>query len=92
MPKTQPRGEQILDNTIKLDPPNQDVTGVLPASNGGTGNATNPLNSVLLGNGGGALQAVAPSTSGNILQSNGTTWVSVANTTEELALAYSVAL
>lgn len=29
MPKTQPRGEQILDNTIKLDTPNQDVTGVL---------------------------------------------------------------
>lgn len=92
MPKTQPRGEQILDNTIKLDTPNQDVTGVLPVTNGGTGNATNPLNNVLLGNGTGALQGVAPGASGNVLQSNGTTWVSNTALSEELALAYSVAL
>lgn len=79
MPTTQPRGGQILDNTVKLDTPNQDITGVLPAANGGTGNATNALNSVLLGNGTGALQTVAPGTTGNVLKSNGTTWQSVAN-------------
>ena len=41
---------------------------------GGTGAATLAANNVLLGNGTGALQAVAPSTSGNVLTSNGTTW------------------
>lgn len=78
MAKTQPRGEQILDNTIKLDTPNQDVTGILPAGNGGTGNSTNALNNVLLGNGTGALQTVAPGANGNVLSSNGTTWQSAA--------------
>jgi hypothetical protein len=33
-------------------------------------------NNVLLGNGTSALQVVAPGTSGNLLTSNGTTWVS----------------
>lgn len=76
MAATNVRGGQILDTSVKLDTPNQDVTGVLPAGNGGTGNATNVLNNVLLGNGTGALQAVAPGTSGNVLTSNGTTWAS----------------
>jgi len=37
-------------------------------------------NRVILSNGTGALQTVAPGTSGNVLQSNGTTWVSAALT------------
>lgn len=86
MAKTQPRGGQILDNTIKLDTPNQDVTGVLPAANGGTGNSTNTLNNVLLGNGTGALQTVAPGTSGNALKSNGTTWASAAMVKADVGL------
>lgn len=40
--------------------------------------ATNTSNAVMLGNGAAALQAVSPSTSGNVLTSNGTTWVSQA--------------
>jgi microcystin-dependent protein len=52
------------------------VTGTLPVANGGTSSATLTLNNVLLGNGTSALQAVAPGTSGNVLTSNGTTWVS----------------
>ena len=52
------------------------VTGTLPVANGGTGSATLTANNVLLGNGTGALQAIAPSTSGNVLTSNGTTWAS----------------
>jgi hypothetical protein len=52
------------------------VTGTLPVANGGTGSATLTANNVLLGNGTGALQVVAPSTSGNVLTSNGTTWAS----------------
>ena len=54
------------------------VTGTLPVANGGTGAATLSANNVLLGNGTSAVQAVAPSTNGNILTSNGTTWVSQA--------------
>jgi hypothetical protein len=50
----------------------------LPVANGGTGATTLTSNAVLLGNGTGAVQTVAPGTSGNILTSNGTTWTSVA--------------
>lgn len=59
------------------------VTGTLPVANGGTGAASLTANNVLLGNGTSAVQVVAPGTSGNVLQSNGTTWTSTA----KLALA-----
>jgi len=52
------------------------VTGTLPVANGGTGAATLTANNVLLGNGTSAVQAVSPSTSGNVLSANGTTWAS----------------
>jgi len=54
------------------------VTGTLPVANGGTGAATLTANNVLLGNGTSAPLAVAPSTSGNVLTSNGSTWQSTA--------------
>jgi hypothetical protein len=54
------------------------VTGTLPVANGGTGAATLTSNYALLGNGTSALQMIAPSTSGNVLTSNGTTWASTA--------------
>jgi hypothetical protein len=54
------------------------VTGVLPVANGGTGASTLSANYVLLGNGTSALQAVAPSTIGNVLTSNGSSWISTA--------------
>lgn len=50
----------------------------LPVASGGTSSATLAANNVLLGNGTSALQAVAPSTTGNVLTSNGTTWTSAA--------------
>jgi hypothetical protein len=50
----------------------------LPVSNGGTGAATLTANSVLIGNGTSAVTAVAPSTNGNVLTSNGTAWTSAA--------------
>jgi hypothetical protein len=53
-------------------------TNPLQVANGGTGLTTITANSVLLGNGTGAPQLVAPGTSGNILTSNGTTWTSAA--------------
>jgi hypothetical protein len=58
------------------------VTGTLPVGNGGTGAATFTANNVLLGNGTSALQVVAPGTNGNVLTSNGTTWVSSTPTTQ----------
>jgi hypothetical protein len=60
------------------------VTGTLPASqlptvpvgNGGTGVTTLALNNVLIGNNTSPVTTIAPGTSGNVLQSNGTAWVS----------------
>lgn len=54
------------------------TSGTLAVSNGGTGASTLILNNVILGNGTSAVQFVAPSTSGNVLTSNGTTWQSTA--------------
>jgi len=56
------------------------VTGTLPVANGGTGAATLTANNVVLGNGTSAVQFVAPSTSGNLLTSDGTSWISAAST------------
>ena len=50
----------------------------VPVADGGTGASTLTANSVLLGNGTSALQMIAPSTSGNVLTSNGSTWASAA--------------
>ena len=55
-----------------------EITGTLPVANGGIGATTLTANNVLLGNGTSAPQAVAPSTSGNVLTSDGTTWASTA--------------
>lgn len=54
------------------------ITGItdLAVADGGTGSSTLSANAVLLGNGTSALQTIAPSTSGNLLTSNGTTWTS----------------
>ncbi len=57
-------------NTISL--------GTVPVANGGTGSTSLTAGYVVLGNGTSALQAVAPGTSGNVLTSNGSTWVSSA--------------
>jgi len=53
-------------------------SGGLPAGYGGTGQTSLTANNVILGNGTSAVQFVAPGTSGNVLQSNGTTWNSAA--------------
>jgi len=62
--------------------------------NGGTGAATLTVNNVILGNGTSAVQVVAPSTSGNVLTSNGTTWQSTApaasGATKGQAIAFSI--
>jgi hypothetical protein len=50
----------------------------LPVANGGTSLTTLTANNVILGNGTSAPTFVAPSTNGNVLTSNGTTWTSSA--------------
>jgi hypothetical protein len=59
---------------------------------GGTGAATFTANNVLLGNGTSALQVVAPSTLGNVLTSNGTTWVSQAPAASGITTGKSIAM
>ena len=57
------------------------ITGItdLAVADGGTGLSTLTANNVILGNGASAPTFVAPSTTGNVLTSNGTTWTSAAN-------------
>lgn len=52
----------------------------LAVADGGTGRSTLSANAVLLGNGTSGINTVAPSTSGNVLTSNGTTWTSATPT------------
>ena len=52
------------------------LTTPLSVGQGGSGANTFTTNNVLLGNGSSAFQTVAPSTAGNVLMSNGTTWQS----------------
>ncbi len=54
------------------------LSGVVPVANGGSGRSTLTANNILIGNGTGAINFVAPGTSGNVLTSNGTSWTSVA--------------
>ena len=58
------------------------VSTPLTVSQGGTGLVTITSNSVMLGNGTGNVQIVAPGNSGNVLTSTGTTWSSTAPTAQ----------
>jgi hypothetical protein len=76
-----PQGYSILvycDGTNVKKADDGLITSVLPVTSGGTGLSSLNLNNVILGNGTSAVQFVAPGTSGNVLQSNGSTWASVA--------------
>ena len=70
------------------------LTTPLSVAQGGTSRATLTTNYVLLGNGTSALQMIAPSTTGNVLTSNGTTWSSTApaasGATKGQAIAFSM--
>lgn len=56
------------------------ITGItdLAVADGGTGRSTLTANAVLVGNGTSGINSVAPSTSGNVLTSDGTSWTSAA--------------
>ena len=57
---------------------NVTITNALGVASGGTGRANLTANSVMIGNNTSAVNFVAPGASGNVLTSNGTTWVSQA--------------
>lgn len=65
-----------LTTLTALSLPVSQLTGTLQVNQGGTSLATLTANNVILGNGTSAPLFVAPSTSGNVLTSNGTTWIS----------------
>jgi hypothetical protein len=73
--------------TVKLLAAN--VTGV---ANGGTGATTLTANNVILGNGTSAPLFVAPSTTGNVLTSDGTTWTSTAPAPGGISTGKSIAM
>jgi len=66
-------------------------TGTLGVDQGGTGQTSLTLNNVILGNGGSAVQFVAPGTNGNVLTSNGTTWASVTPAASGVTKGQSIA-
>jgi hypothetical protein len=70
-------GTSVAFGAINLASTNA-VSGQLGVAQGGTGAASLTANNVILGNGVSAVQFVAPGTNGNVLTSNGTTWVSSA--------------
>jgi hypothetical protein len=65
------------------------VTGTVAVANGGTGQTSLTANNVVLGNGTSAVNFVAPGTSGNVLTSNGTTWISSVPTAGGLTYIYT---
>ena len=67
------------------------VAGTLAVANGGTGATSLTANNVLLGNGTSAVQVVAPSTAGNVLTSNGTTWQSTTPAASGISAGKSIA-
>jgi hypothetical protein len=85
---TYPAGKSVnLDSADALV-----LTTPLPVTSGGTGAATIPLNNVILGNGTSAPLTVAPSTSGNVLTSNGTTWASTAPAASGITTGKAIAM
>lgn len=62
----------------------------ISVNHGGTGLATLTANNVILGNGTSTPGFVAPGTSGNTLQSNGTTWISAAPSGSGIAVGNAI--
>lgn len=71
---------------------NVTMTNPLVVSSGGTGRATLTANNVVLGNGTTAVNFVGPGASGNVLTSNGTTWVSQAPAASGITTGKAIAM
>lgn len=64
----------------------------ISVASGGTGVASLTANNVIIGNGTSAVNFVAPSTSGNVLTSNGTTWTSTAPAASGISTGKAIAM
>jgi hypothetical protein len=69
---------QAVNYITEFAASNVTITNALGVASGGTGRANLTANSVMIGNNTSAVNFVAPGASGNVLTSNGTTWVSQA--------------
>jgi hypothetical protein len=69
-------GSLTLGGTLSGVDLTSQITGTLPVGNGGTGASTLTAKTILLGNGTSAIQTLSPGSSGQVVQSNGTDWVS----------------
>jgi len=65
------------------------ASSAIGVASGGTGATSLTANNVILGNGTSAVQVVAPGTNGNVLTSNGTTWVSSVASSGGLVYSYT---
>ena len=65
-----------LNNMTMANVTISSVSAPITATQGGTGQTSLTANNVVLGNGTGTVLFVAPGTTGNVLVSNGTTWIS----------------
>jgi len=92
---TYPAGKSVnLDasgNVSALGTINSGIWGAttIAVASGGTGATTLTANNVLLGNGTSSPQFVAPGTSGNVLTSNGSTWISAASFASGTAMLFA---
>jgi hypothetical protein len=73
-------GDMSQQNKNAVDITGGTITGItdLAVADGGTGRSSLAANAVVLGNGTSGVNTVAPGANGNLLTSNGTTWVSAA--------------
>lgn len=71
-------GTMSTQNATAVDITGGTIVGItdLTVADGGTGRSTLTANAVLIGNGTSGINSVAPGTSGNVLTSDGTTWIS----------------
>ena len=81
-----------LTATSTINAATLNLTNALGVASGGTGQATLTANNVLLGNGTSAVNFVAPGTSGNVLTSNGTVWLSQAPAASGITTGKSIAM
>jgi hypothetical protein len=74
-------GTMSTQNKTAVDITGGTIVGItdLAVADGGTGRSTLTANAVLVGNGTSGINSVSPSTSGNVLTSDGTSWTSAAS-------------
>jgi hypothetical protein len=74
---------------------NSDITSItglttaLTVAQGGTGAVTHTSKGVMIGNGTSAVTTVSPGTTGNILKSDGTSWISTTSPTQVLSSSFT---